>query len=99
MPISDLLAALGGGSVVPVPIPHDCQDGFTRAFWRRPEAYLDASVRAGMSTFEAISQAETQRGLARLETDLRTGRWHRRWGFLLDLEEKDLGYRIVVAES
>ena len=33
---------MGAGEVVDVPIPHDCLDGFLGAFWRRPEAYLDA---------------------------------------------------------
>ena len=32
----------------PVLVPHDCVDGFLGAFWRRPEAYLDPAVRAGV---------------------------------------------------
>ena len=35
--------------VVPVPVPHDCVDGFGAAFWARPEAYLDPQVQAGMA--------------------------------------------------
>src|ERR1700722_9325788 len=34
-----------------VPIPHDCEDGFLAAYWRRPHAYLDERIRAGISTF------------------------------------------------
>jgi SAM-dependent methyltransferase len=37
---------LGAIRTIPVPIPHDCQDGFLGAFWRRPEAYLDPAVRS-----------------------------------------------------
>src|SRR4051794_26755110 len=38
----ELRATLGGTvSFAPLPIPHDCADGFYHAFWRRPEAYLD----------------------------------------------------------
>ena len=37
---SELLEALGGGSVQTVPISHDCQDGFLGAYWRRPAEYL-----------------------------------------------------------
>jgi hypothetical protein len=33
--------------VVPLLVPHDCQDGFGAACWRRPDAYLDPTVRAG----------------------------------------------------
>jgi ubiquinone/menaquinone biosynthesis C-methylase UbiE len=34
--------------------------------------------------------------LERLEADLGTGEWHRRWGHLLDREYLDIGYRLVV---
>ncbi len=37
----------------PVPIPWDCADGFFEAYWRRPEAYLDESVRRGISGWAA----------------------------------------------
>ena len=33
-------------------MPWDCRDGFYSAFWRRPEAYLDPTVREGMSVLE-----------------------------------------------
>lgn len=35
--------------VVPVLVPADCTDGFLAAHWRKPHAYLDPRVRAGMS--------------------------------------------------
>jgi hypothetical protein len=31
---------LGPLDRIPVPVPHDCMDGFLRAYWRRPEADL-----------------------------------------------------------
>jgi hypothetical protein len=39
-----------------VPVPWDCRDGFFSAFWRRPEAYLDPAVRAGISTLAKRSE-------------------------------------------
>ena len=45
--------ALGGIRVEPVPVPADCQDGFFAAYWARPEAYLDPTVRAGISVLLA----------------------------------------------
>jgi hypothetical protein len=33
--------------IEPVPLAADWQDGFLMAYWRRPEAYLEATVRAG----------------------------------------------------
>jgi hypothetical protein len=46
MPVDELTARVGGSAHV-VPIPADCVDGFTGAFWRRPHAYLDPSVIGG----------------------------------------------------
>jgi len=42
---------LGRLTIEPVPVPADCTDGFTAAYWRRPNAYLDEAIRANMSTF------------------------------------------------
>jgi SAM-dependent methyltransferase len=91
------LERLGGGRIEPVPIPHDCRDGFFHAYWRRPEAYLDPRMRAGISVFSRLARREVEEGVARLETDLAAGAWRRRNARLLELEELDLGYRLVVA--
>lgn len=79
-----------------VPIPHDCGDGFLGAFWQRPAAYLDATVRAGMSGFAQLPAGAADRGLARLAEDLRSGHWHARYGALCDRASADLGYRLVI---
>jgi len=96
--LEQTLARLGGGWIEPVPIPHDCRDGFLHAYWRRPEAYLDARVRAGISVFGLLEPAEVDRAVASLAADLDSGVWGRRNSELLDLDELDLGYRLVVAE-
>ena len=86
---------LGEVTIAPVPIPHDCVDGFLYAFWRRPEAYLDPAIRAGSSSFHVLADVEA--GLTRLADDLVSGAWVSRYGHLLELEEYDAGYRLVVA--
>jgi len=91
------LERLGGGRIEIVPIPHDCVDGFFHAYWRRPEAYLDPEVRAGISVFARLTPDEVKEGLARLRADLDSGDWQRRNAALLGLDELDLGYRLVVA--
>ncbi|HEX8262182.1 MAG TPA: class I SAM-dependent methyltransferase [Allosphingosinicella sp.] len=86
---------LGPVTIVPVPIPHDCTDGFLCAYWRRPAAYLDPRARAAMSSFWALGDVSP--ALARLEADLESGAWAERYGGLLALDEHDCGYRLVVA--
>ena len=92
--LPDQAAALDADIEI-VPIPWDCRDGFFSAFWRRPEAYLDPAVRAGISTM-ARREAELADGLARLRADLDSGEWARRHADLLELEELDVGYRLLI---
>ena len=91
-------AALGATRRVPVPIPHDCRDGFLMAYWRRPEAYLDPAVRANISVFALLPAAEVDAMVRTLRADLESGAWERRNADLLEREELDLGYRVIVAE-
>ena len=94
--IEHTLERLGGARVEPVAIPHDCLDGFFHAYWRRPHAYLDPGVRAGISAFALMDPACVEEGLARLARDLETGEWERRHADLLELTELDGGYRLLV---
>ena len=88
---------LGGGRVDTVPIPHDCVDGFFHAYWRRPEAYLDEQVRAGISVFARVEPEAVEAGVERLRRDLESGEWERRNGDLRALDEIDAGYRLVIS--
>ncbi|HEX9964393.1 MAG TPA: class I SAM-dependent methyltransferase [Allosphingosinicella sp.] len=92
--LGDYEPVLGPAAIVPVPIPHDCTDGFLAAYWRRPAAYLDPRVRAAMSSFWALG--DVSQALARLEADLESGAWADRYGHLVALDALDCGYRLVV---
>ena len=94
--IQQTVDALGGARVEPVPIPHDCLDGFLHAYWRRPHAYLDPQVRAGISACALMDRDCLEEGVARLAADLESGAWERRHADLLDLEQLDLGYRLLI---
>ena len=96
-PLSEYERHLGPVAISPVPVPHDCSDGFLYAYWRRPAAYLDPRVRSGMSSFWALPGIEE--GLERLACDLDSGEWVRCYGAQLELGELDAGYRLVVASS
>jgi len=95
--LADQAGAVRATRVTAVPIPHDCRDGFYGAYWRRPEAYLDPVVRAGVSVLAKRDPGELDAGLARLADDLRTGAWAERHADLLERDELDLGYRVLVS--
>jgi len=94
--IEQTIEALGGVRVEAVPVPHDCVDGFMGAYWRRPHAYLDPHVRASISACALMDGACLEEGMARLEADLHSGAWERRYADLVKLEELDLGYRLLI---
>lgn len=86
---------LGAVHIKPLPVPHDCSDGFLYAYWRRPAAYLDPFIRSGISSFWTIGNVEN--GLQKLRDDLETGVWAERYADLCALDEYDAGYRLVIA--
>ena len=98
MSLAELAHHLGATRIEPVPIPHDCRDGFLSAYWRRPHAYLDPAVRAGISVFRLLPDRDVEAAMAALRADLESGEWERRNAALLGHDELDLGYRLVIAE-
>ena len=98
MTIAELAGHLGAQRIEPLPIPHDCRDGFLAAYWRRPQAYLDQRVRDGISVFRLLPDADVDDAMARLRADLESGAWARRNADILERESIDLGYRLVIAE-
>jgi SAM-dependent methyltransferase len=97
--VAEIAGRLGPCEDIRVPVPHDCTDGFLAAYWRRPEAYLDAVVRAGISGFALLSGDIVARGVQRLSDDLADGTWERRFGHVRELDELDVCYRLVVTKD
>jgi SAM-dependent methyltransferase len=95
--LEEVAGGLGATRVDVVPVPHECTDGFAGAYWRRPEAYFDPTVRRGMSSLAVLPDDVLEPALARLRADLDSGEWHERHAHLLALDEIDLGYRLVVS--
>lgn len=85
-------------TALPVPLPQDCCDGLFSAFWGRPEMYLDSEIRRNISNFALAAEDDLGEGLARLEADVESGAWDRRYGHLRSLPNLDLGHRLLVAE-
>jgi SAM-dependent methyltransferase len=88
---------LGPIKALPVRLPRDCVDGLFSAYWGRPEMYLDSEIRRNISNF-ALAEEDHLGGLVRLEADLESGAWDRRYGHLRSLPELDLGHRLLIAE-
>jgi SAM-dependent methyltransferase len=97
----EMIARKLGGVVriEPLLLPHDCLDGFSEAYWARPEAYLNLETRAAMSCFQLLDPAELEEGLRRLATDLTSGAWDARHGDLRQLAQYDCGQRLVIADQ
>jgi hypothetical protein len=83
--ISEICAVLGDGcTVAEVPIPIDCIDGFTEAYYARPEAFLDPVVRRSQSAWGFVEPGALERGMDRLRLDLEAGHWDELYGALRD---------------
>jgi hypothetical protein len=96
-PIRAVLAALGPGATSsPVPVPFDCTDGFTEAFYGRPEAFLDPAVRRSQSAWSFVAPEAEDRAVDALAADLAAGRWDERHGALRDQESFTGSLRLVV---
>jgi len=94
----ELRSIFGDLTLIPVPVPHDCTDGFYGAFWQRPDAYLDQAVRDGISVFAQIPATQVKAATDVLRADLASGAWQHRHAGLLERTELHLGYYIAVAE-
>ncbi|WP_200411025.1 class I SAM-dependent methyltransferase [Virgibacillus salexigens] len=76
-----LTTTLGGScQIEAVPIPLDCLDGFQEAFYGRPEAFLNPEVRRNQSAWGFVSEETASKGVTKLEADLQSGKWDKRYG-------------------
>jgi SAM-dependent methyltransferase len=98
-PDADRLAAWLGGAVAvqTIPIHRDSPDWMLGSFWAHPERVLDREARNATSGFARMAPQTVDRVARALERDLRSGEWDRRHGHLRELEELDVGLRLVVS--
>jgi SAM-dependent methyltransferase len=90
---------LGGDvAIEPIAIPRDCQDWMLGSFWAHPERVLDAGARNATSGFARMAPEVVDRVAADVGRDLASGAWHARHGALLQLDECDVGLRLIVAK-
>jgi SAM-dependent methyltransferase len=98
--IATLVELLGGDcNVSSIPIRRDTPDWTFASFWAHPERVLDPAARRSTSGFSRQPVAIVDRVVAEVERDLRSGEWDRRNGHLHDLDELDVGLRLIVSKS
>jgi SAM-dependent methyltransferase len=96
--ITHVQEVLGGTSTVtPVPIAIDCTDGFTEAYYGRPERFLDRAVRQAQSAWGFLGNVAIKQFVARLASDLESGEWDRRYGALRTQPEFVGSLRLITA--
>lgn len=96
--IDELDRLLGGGSrVTVVPVPFGCVDGFTEAYYGRPEMFLDPEVRRAQSAWSFVDGEAEARAVAHLADDLASGRWDDRHGHLRGAPFFEGALRLVVS--
>jgi SAM-dependent methyltransferase len=99
-PLDRVVAALGGASVActPVPIPFTCVDGFSEAYYARPERLLDAGARRADPAWGLVDELTARRSVAALRTAIESGDWDRRHGALRVRPSHEGSVVLVVAE-
>jgi len=97
-PPIDTIAALIGAdaSVTPVPVPIDCVDGFTEAYYARPERFLDSAVRKAQSAWGFVEPQAEARAVEHLRSDLADGTWEARYGHLRTQAQFTGSLRLIV---
>ncbi len=97
--IERLVELLGPDTrVEPVPLPLDCIDGFTEAYYGRPERLLESGVQRAMSSWTLVDRAQVRRFEERLSADLASGAWDERYGHLRTLPEYHGSLRMLVRQ-
>jgi len=97
--IDDVASWLGGRARIErVPTPADCQDGFFEAFWNRPEALLDANIRASQSMWTLLEPGVEEGIVERLRAALESGEWDDDHGHLRRQDSFDGALRLVISQ-
>jgi SAM-dependent methyltransferase len=96
----EVAAELGGATrIETIPTPADCTDGFFEAFWNRPEALLDPTVRASQSLWQLVEPRVEEEIVGRLAADLESGKWDEEHGSLRGRESYAGSLRLVISEA
>jgi hypothetical protein len=76
-------------------LPSDLADRFMAFGWKKPELYLDNTIRNSISAFAFADPIEIESGINNLRTDIETGVWDSKYGSVKEYTSFDLGYRFI----
>lgn len=96
-PPAEVAEWLGGARIEVVPSRADTLDWNLGSFWAHPERVLDEGARNATSGFARQPPEVVARVVADVRADLESGAWDERHGRLRQLDEYDVGMRLVVA--
>lgn len=95
-----ITACLGGVvEVESLPIPFGCVDGFSEAFFGRPEMFLDPGVRKANSAWSFVSEDSALRSVRSLEHSLNDGSWDIAHGGLRTASHFERSLVLITAEG
>ncbi|MGD9803356.1 MAG: class I SAM-dependent methyltransferase [Hyphomicrobiaceae bacterium] len=98
--LGNVIGALGGrADVISVPIPLNCTDGFSEAYYGRPERLLDEGARLANSAWSFVPPGIESRFTERLARDLDSGAWDAKYGALRTQAEFDGSLRLIVGRK
>ncbi|MDX1913492.1 MAG: class I SAM-dependent methyltransferase [Saprospiraceae bacterium] len=93
-----LRKAMGGDiEEIKIPIPLDCADGFQEAFYGRPEAFLQPEIRRAQSAWGFLPPGLEEELVRRLDDDLKSGAWDKKYGFYRTQSSFTCALRLVVS--
>jgi SAM-dependent methyltransferase len=96
--IAAIAQALGGeAQILTIPIPIDCADGITEAYYGRPEGLLDPTVRRAQSSWSFVEPEVEPRFVQALSADLTSGLWDAHYGAWRTRPTYDGSLRLIVA--
>lgn len=96
--LSVISRALGGAvEILPVPIPLGCVDGFSEAYYGRPERLLEPGARLANSAWSFVDKSIGERFVIDLARDLANGSWDERYGTLRTQPFFEGSLRLIVA--
>ena len=97
--INLIASALGGkATVLDVPIPLDCCDGFNEAYFGRPERLLDPGARIVCSAWSFPEAALIERYVEHLSRALQSGEWDEKHGALRTQPWYSGSLRLIVSQ-